>query len=193
MKLYQGKTYVDLAKSPEVKDLVDKARGYKQAKSAVIEVFKGPMELRSGWSSGSREDYTLIEIATGRHQDLPTDVGCHPAQSDAPVLEHLPAGFALVECSMFQGKAQPATVYVSAETLNRMALPETPALTDDEKWILRGISSLKSGPYRQEHMRKIPIDRYGHAMDSLKRKGLVRGGGITVEGRNAIKDEESVY
>ena len=72
-----------------------------------------PTKLESYWSEGSRDSYAFVELKTGKVAAVQSN---HPFfEAGRPSeLKALPAGFVIVEHSIFCGKDMCLTVYVNA-------------------------------------------------------------------------------
>jgi hypothetical protein len=94
------------------------------------------------WDGGSRDTYTLIDLATG-YEAVASDNVSAPwdARADRKIV--LRPGFAVVEHSMFQGKDLGLTFYLLAENAAAL-LPAPVTLTPHQKCVLVATSSLKS-------------------------------------------------
>lgn len=96
--------------------------------------------INSYWDGGSRAEYALVDMVTGRRVGLPTNThpyfditraGLAGAEDPAVVVDHrgnvtlkiLPPGVALVEAGVMGGKPATASVYVRGEDLTRMLGP----------------------------------------------------------------------
>ncbi len=109
---------------------------------ARIRVFAGPMRVNSYWDSGSRDYFTLVQLADVRSLGLPTSHPCFDRRPNGqPMgilkLRKLPLGVVLVEHSIFCGRDMGITVHVRPDDPNRLALPDAPQLTDDERIVLK--------------------------------------------------------
>ena len=118
--------YVDLKTAPEIKKLLA-AIGYKKHKAGIAVFPESGMNINSYWDGGSRDEYTAVDLATGRARPLPT--ATHPyfdvarygiagensmlAVSDRGniTLKEIPPNVALIAHGTFCGKAATARVY----------------------------------------------------------------------------------
>jgi len=130
-------TKIELKSAPDVARVIRAAfPGYKKH-NAYLMVFRGGVSVNSYWDSGSRAEFAVVDMATGRRAALPTQ--SHPYfdiaragmanTADAHVavdargnvtLRHLPEGFALVQAGVSCGKPATAWVYVPAENMARL-------------------------------------------------------------------------
>lgn len=83
-------------------------------KKRTVYLVQGPTpknkELRSYWDGGSRDYYSVYEIATGRIETMGSN---HPFfERDKPsTLKELPPGFLLIETGVFCGKPSMMRIY----------------------------------------------------------------------------------
>ncbi len=191
-------TYHVSARDEGIRPIVRAAFPSYNGTKARIEPFKGPMGVNSYWDGGSRDYFALVRLADCRSMGLPTSHPCFDRRPDgspmgALELRELPQGIALVEHSIFCGRDTGITVHVRPDDLNRLALPDAPQLTDDERIVLdlTGLKSSYNGisQYRRHVActeRGMTGERYETAKASLiERKLLNRAGAITTTGRNA--------
>lgn len=119
---------VTLRDAPEIKRLIVAVfPGYKKHK-AYVSGFDGGVNVNSYWDGGSRDEYGLVDIRTGRAGKLPTathpyyDVARHGVEGENSLvsvdargnvtLKALPDGVALVSAGTFCGKPATAHVYL---------------------------------------------------------------------------------
>jgi hypothetical protein len=131
---------ISLKTAPEVKRVVTAAFPSYKKHSAFLSVFNGGVGINSFWDGGSRDEFAVVELATGHRKVLPTRT--HPyfdvavrgltntETQDIEVdhvgnitLKHLPEGFALVSAGTFCGKPATAHVWVNAANMTKL-LPE---------------------------------------------------------------------
>jgi len=142
------------------------------------------------WSSGSRDTYKAIELATGRAADASDNYSApwNDARADRTV--KLRSGFAVVKSVMFQGKDFGLTFYVHPDDANKLLPPSGEEVTPTERKVLAIIGGLKSG-YRKEYFERANIKAAElEAIKSglMKRGYLTLSGAITPKGRNARGD-----
>lgn len=135
--------HVKLKEHPEVKAIVTAGFPSYRKLSASISPFGSGVRINSYWDGGSRSEFAIVDMTTGRRMPLPTsthpyfDVARHGAVNvDSPhlaidhvgnaTLKVLPEGFALVEAGTFCGKAATAHVYLNDANLTKF-LPTPPA------------------------------------------------------------------
>ncbi len=133
---------ITLKQAPEITSLIRAAfPGYKKHKCFLSEFSQTYGHgINSYWDGGSRDEYAIVEIATGRRRQLPT--ASHPffdiahrglANSEDNnisidhvgniTLKHLPEGLALVQAGTFCGKAATAHVFLNSANMTKF-LPE---------------------------------------------------------------------
>lgn len=131
-----GSTKVELKKAPEVKQVVLAAFPSYRKHNAYLRAFPSEVNINSYWDGGSRSEFAIVELATGKRRNLPTsshpyfDVARYGVQGENQVLridsaggvylKELPEGFALVEAGTFCGKPSTATVYVPEANLTKL-------------------------------------------------------------------------
>jgi hypothetical protein len=149
------------------------------------------------WSGGSREQYYLVEISTGR--SIPT-----PSQGTAPwdKARHsyqgtLPEGVALVCHSMFCGKDMGLTFYVRPDAAAKLLPEKSEELSEHEKIVLSATASYKSSYNGMDRYEMAKSYAYGaqsfptraewdEAKALLITKGMLnKAGAITNKGRNS--------
>lgn len=129
---------IELKTSPELKKLIQSAfPSYKKQKAFLSAFPENGMNINSFWDGGSRDEYVVIDLATGKRKPLPTST--HPyfdiaarglAGQETPDIESdtrgnlrlrgLPEGFALVQGGTFCGKTATAHVYLNQANLTKM-------------------------------------------------------------------------
>ena len=176
--------------APEVKQ-IGRAVGY-SGRTYSVKPFKGPMDLTSYWSGGSKDSYSVINLDTLKTVDVPQGGSGH---GDVPYrVSTLPSNMAVVKHTTFQGKDLGITIYVNPDNLSKM-LPAPGEVSWAEKVVLSATRSYKSSyggvkDYRfQEALRDTGITRqeWDEAKQSLiQKKMLNKAGAITNDGRNAI-------
>jgi hypothetical protein len=165
-------------------------------KPIVVSEFRGPVNVNSYWSDGSKDEYVLVDLVTLRTYSVPTS---HPyfdrqesgERCGALELTELPPNTALVQGGIARGN--PATVRVMLRPDNMVGLLPAPvSLGDEEKVVLNIIASYRGG-YRAEEFSRRGCGKYHPqhpAILSLRDKGLVtvnKAGAVavTIDGRNA--------
>lgn len=123
---------IELKSAPDVKRVITAAFPSYRKQRAFVSVFpEHGKTINSYWDGGSRDEYAIVELETGRRHALPT--ATHPyfdvtryglvnTQDDYVSVDHvgnvtlkaLPDGFALVQAGTFCGKPSPAHLYVNA-------------------------------------------------------------------------------
>lgn len=145
------------------------------------------------WDSGSRDSYSIIDLATGR--TVPgSDNHSSPwnaARKDRPVI--LEPGFAVVRHSVFRGKDMGLTFYIHPKnTVGLIPAPSAP-LSINERWVLNATCQFKASHNGQDRYQMsgatITRDEWNQAKASLIAKGLLdKRGSVTIKGRNARTD-----
>lgn len=126
-------TTIELRQHPDMQRLVRTAFPDYRKRRAFVSVFH-PTRINSYWDGGSRDEFAIVEIATGTRKALPTTT--HPyfdlagrgianmADQFVSVdhvgnvtLNVLPDGFALVSAGTFCGKPAMAHVYLPASNM----------------------------------------------------------------------------
>lgn len=178
--------------SPEIKSIALKAFPSYSGKKFRVETFRGPMNLSSYWSDGSKSSYVIVNMANDKAKAVP-DSGA--IQTGKPFqMTTLPDGMAVVEHSISRGIDMGITIYVNAENLSKM-LPAPNETTWAEKVVLSATRGLKSSyggikDYRfREALSQTGITKaeWDAAKESLiQKKMLNKAGAIQNSGRNAI-------
>lgn len=131
---------IELKTAPEVKQVVLAAFPSYRKHTAFLSVFpQSGTQINSYWDGGSRSEFAVVELATGKVKQLPTrshpyfDVaryGVHGQDEHISVdyagnitLKVLPEGFALVEAGTFCGKPATARVLLNPANMAKL-LPE---------------------------------------------------------------------
>lgn len=178
--------------APEIRDIASKAFPGYSGRSFKVDTFSGPMTLRSYWDGGSKTDYAIVNMKTGRSKPIPENGG--PYGGKAFRISKLPEGFAVVAHNTFTGKDMGITIYVNPENISKM-LPAPDETPWAEKVVLSATRSLKSSyagikDYRfREALKDTGITKpeWDQAKEALIQKGLLnKAGAITDKGRNAI-------
>jgi hypothetical protein len=137
----------ELKTTPELKRIVLAAfPSYKKRQATLAAFREGGQRINSYWDGGTRDEYAIVELSTGRRKPLPTST--HPyfdiagrglANGESPdgyvssdhvgnvTLLALPQGFALVAAGTFCGKPATAKVYLNSADMPRL-LPPAPAV-----------------------------------------------------------------
>lgn len=132
---------VVLKQHPEIKAIVTAAfPGYKKHKAWLRTMGPSGQGINSYWDGGSRAEYALVDLATGRRVALPTNThpyfdiaraGLAGAEDSAVVVDHrgnvtlkiLPEGIALVQAGTFCGKPATATVILNPANMAKLLGP----------------------------------------------------------------------
>lgn len=162
-----------------------------------VEEFKGPVIVNSYWDGGSRDEYRLIDLTTGRVASIPES---HPAYNRTDdgtpcgrlELRELPPNCALVAGGTFCGKPATVRVMLRPENLVKLLPAPKPDLPPESVKALDVICGIK-GSYRQAEFERYGLGDYGptnRAVVALAERGLVtinKAGAIaaTIEGKNA--------
>lgn len=135
--------YIKLSTAPEIKRLITAAFPNYRKTTASLQAFpEHGVNINSYWDGGSRDEYALVEISTGRRKSLPT--ASHPyydiagqglLNADSPDvsvdhvgnvrLKRLPEGIALISAGTFCGKPATAGVYLAAENIAKLLPAKT--------------------------------------------------------------------
>lgn len=130
-------TTVKVKENPEIKRIILAAFPNYKKHNAFVSVFNGGANISSYWSGGSRDEHAIVEIATGRRKNLPTQT--HPYFDIASrglantqdefvsvdnagnvTLKILPPGYALVTAGTFCGKAATASIKFNSEDMPKL-------------------------------------------------------------------------
>lgn len=129
---------VALKNHPEIKAVVKAAfPGYKKHNAWLLVMGPSGKRINSYWDGGSKSEFALVDLATGRRKDLPTHT--HPyydiaraglaGQEDQAVavdergnvtLKLLPEGIALVQAGWFCGKPATAMVWLNPANMAKL-------------------------------------------------------------------------
>lgn len=146
----------------------------------------------SGGQDGQRTFFSVINLETGTHRTSYGSWGGSnmfvTTQADEDRGSYpLPVNAAVVKGSS-GGVGTFATVYIGPANAARLLPAADTSLSEQEKLILGGYKCLKSGPYRQDHLRKckatpaIIVSLVERGYLTMNKAGAV---GITTSGRNA--------
>ena len=143
------------------------------------------------WSGGTRDTFTVMELATGRVADASDNITSPWNEARQDRLIPLKSGYAVVKHSFFCGNDMGLTFYVHPDDIVKL-LPDTAALglTDIELKFLAVMRGIKSG-YRAEYFSRMKLNQTD--IDGYKAKftamGLLnKAGAITVKGKNACEN-----
>lgn len=154
------------------------------------------------WDGGSRESYSLVEIATGRAVPFSGQTSAPWSPERREVVFDIPAGFVVVRHSVFCGKDMGVQFTLRPEDAAPL-LPKPIELSPVERIVLIATRSYKASYGGQDRYQMAARDlsyRQGAVMpsrsdwDAAKTALIARGlldkrGAITVAGRNAIGNE----
>ena len=143
------------------------------------------------WSSGSRDTYEAIELATGRAVPASDNMSAPWDKTRADRQIELKSGLAVVKHTMFQGKDLGLTYFVHPSDAVALLPPTDDEVTPTERKVLAIIGGIKSG-YRADYFRKAGIsdaELEAIKVSLIKRDYLNKAGAITTKGRNARGDE----
>ncbi len=170
---------------PEIGRIVSAAFP-KNKKTISVREFVG-QNVNSYWDSGSRDEYSLVNLSTLEVWHVPHK---HPHYDKQTIdLESLPPNCVLVSGGIFRGKTAHCTVSCSADILETHR-PVTETVTEQEGKALQVCSMVSS--YRKNEWKDDLPGEYGAEnpiIVSLEARGLVkinkRGGiSLTNNGRN---------
>lgn len=159
-----------------------------------VEQFSGPMRLDSYWEGGSISYFVILDLATLRSRAIEENGTPFSNGGKIERITELPLNCAVVEHSIFCGRAMGIRIYVRPENLSAL-LPEPSEITREQAIVLVCTSSYKSSyrgisDYRfHEGQSETGITRedWLQAKAECIAKGLLRSNGsITDAGRNAI-------
>ena len=128
---------ITLKDHPEVKRVVLAAFPSYRKLKATLSAFNGGININSYWDGGTRNEYSIVELATLQRKSLPTrthpfyDVavkGLCGAENEVVSVDHvgnitlkvLPEGFALVEAGTFCGKPATAHIYLNPSNMTKL-------------------------------------------------------------------------
>ena len=154
------------------------------------------------WDGGSRESYSLVEIATGRAVPFPNQASAPWDANRQEIRFAIPAGFAVVRHSVFCGQDMGLRFTLRPEDAAPL-LPAPIDLSHAEKVVLMATAAFKAsygGRDRYQMAADAMRYRTGAIMPSrevweatkvrLAARGMLdKRGAITVAGRNAIGNE----
>jgi hypothetical protein len=139
------------------------------------------------WSSGSRDTYQAIELATGRAVEASDNMSAPWSSERKERTIALRSGYAVVEAITFQGKDLGLVFYVHPDDANKLLPASDDEVTPTERKVLAIIGGLKSS-YRKEYFDRAGIKE--PELEAIKSNLINRGyltkvGAITPKGRNA--------
>ena len=148
-----------------------------------------PVNVTSYWDGGSRSYYAAVNLSTGATLPAPQNGTPFDGGPIAPDGVKVPAGFVIVEHSIFAGTDCGITFYIDPNTATAF-LPDPVEISDAERTVLCQTSSLKNtyGGETDLRFKRSGLSRndWDAASASLKaRKLLNKAGAITTAGRNA--------
>jgi hypothetical protein len=125
---------IELKQHPEVQSAIRAAFPSYKKRSAFISVFsEHGVNVNTFWDGGSRDEYAIVELATGKRHALPTrthpffDIASRGVSGETEALsvdargnitlKLLPDGFALVQGGIFCGKTATAHIYLNASNI----------------------------------------------------------------------------
>lgn len=118
-----------LPMTPDVRALITRAfpsePRFARKKSFYVSTFpESGMNLASYWDGGSKDFYTVTELATGKHFEVASN---HPYfEKDRPsYLKTLPPGYVVLRTGFFCGKISTPHVYLNPEDMPRYLKEET--------------------------------------------------------------------
>lgn len=174
--------------APEVRAICLAAFPDYSGRKFSVDAFHGPRRIISMWSGGSRDTYALVNILT--LQTIPIGQGIGD-------LDELPAGAALVQHTIFNGRDLGCRVHVHPENLTPLLGTGEPSLPVLQMIVLCATRCYKPSYagrknnrwYEANNYTGISIEDYEAAKESLISSGhLNKAGAITNKGRNTIGD-----
>jgi hypothetical protein len=159
--------------------------------------FPGEMRLDSYWSDGSRNDWVIINLLTGKQKDIPENGTPFSNGGKIYKMKTLPPNFALVR--HYIGRIDRLTIYVNKENLTKMLPEKGNELSWIEKVVLVATRSLKNSYGGETNIRfkranrlfGITPEQWKEAQQSLiKKRMLNSAGAITMDGRNAAGHDQ---
>jgi len=175
------------AKEPSVARLLPSYNGREAKIRPDLEEGK-PFQFQGNyWSGGSRNDYFIVEVVSGKRIALP---GINPlAQLDGSAI--IPRGFVVVEKSVFCGKHMPPTIHAHPKDITH-ALPAPKEITEEEARCLCATASLKNSYGGETGIRQkqsgLSLEVWNETKETCIGKGwMKKNGAITREGRNAVE------
>jgi hypothetical protein len=184
---------IHLERTPEVDKLSRAAFPAYKGRTFKLDNSGAPVSVTSYWDGGSRNYYTMVDLATMRTKPVPQNGTPFDGGPIAPKGVTVPPGYVIAEHSIFCGKDHGVTFYVNPDTAIAF-LPAQEELTATEKIVLTYTASLKNTyggmtniRFRRAHEEHGTTQAdWTNASDALKsRKLLTKAGAITTAGRNA--------
>lgn len=189
--------YVE-SKLPEIKRIIEASGVRGKQGDVVVDVFHGPRTVNSYWDGGSKDEFAIVDLDSGKAWNVPTT---HPYFDRRPdgercgnlELRELPPNCCLVQGGTFCGKPATYRIHLREENLAKLLPAPSAEISDGAKSALRIICSIKGG-YRQDEFTRSGLGRYGAdspLIQELKSAGFVtinKAGAIavTTAGRNAM-------
>lgn len=153
-----------------------------------------PKQLNSYWDGGSKRDYVLYDLDTGKLIGVQSNHPFFEPNNPRDLIDP-PESIAVVCHKIFCGKDMGLTLYIHPNRFTKL-LPAPVELSDHERIVLKYTSGLKSSYAGISNYRFVEANRntgISHEQwESAKRlcieKGLLnRAGAITPDGRNQIE------
>lgn len=188
------RTDIYLDPSPDVTDMARKVFPAYRGRKFRLDRSGTPVNVTSFWSEGSRDYFAAINLSTSEVVAVPQNGTPFDGGPIAPNGVVVPAGFMLVEHSIFMGKDMGITFHVDPETALDF-LPEAVEVSEDEQIVLRYTSGYKNTYGGETNVRfreaqrstGITSERWETAKASVTSKGMLnKAGAITNKGRNAV-------
>jgi hypothetical protein len=158
--------------------------------------FRGPMNINSYWSGGSRDEFKLIDLETKEIFSVPSshpyfDMKENGERVGELEIKELPPNTALVCGGTFCGKPATVRVLLREENLVKMLPAPSKELGEGERKALEVICSIKGG-YRVDEFKRLGLGEY--SVDNPLCVNLIACGYLkankvgaiqaTIEGRN---------
>jgi len=161
-----------------------------------VRVTDRALNLRSSWDGGSRDYYTLIDLATGRTSPRLPDQSAFDRPVQGLDAVTLPLNAAVVQHCIFRGKDLGLTLIVGPENATQF-LPTQETLPDDQITVLTFTRRYQNTYGGRTNLRYVEAHRstgisqsnWTQAQQALVSSGHLRkNGSITAKGKNATPD-----
>ncbi len=168
-------------------------------KPVKIEQFRGPRNVNSYWSDGSKDVYHIYDLSQDKTYSVPTshpffDRKCDETPCGNIEINELPPNCVLVQGGTFMGKPASVTIYFREDNMVPLIADKSPLenLPPESIQALNIIGSTKGGAYRREEFSRFGLGIYGadnrHIVPLLN-EGLLTANkagaiSITLKGQN---------
>jgi hypothetical protein len=181
-------------KSPEVRELAQRAFPSYNGNHYRVEPFAGPMTTTSCWNGGSRDYWCLVNLVTNKTWHVPENGNAFVNGGKSFKVGRLPENIALIRYQM--GGYNAIIIYLNPANIRAAMLPKKPELTWPQSVVLVATKSLKSSYGGRKNIRfteanertGITTQEWETAKAECIAKGLLnRAGAITDDGRNTVE------